>query len=51
MIPEAPPTGVLVFVLAQQYDITLQRSTAVIVISTVVSVVTLSALFVALGVG
>ncbi|HUT50047.1 MAG TPA: AEC family transporter [Alphaproteobacteria bacterium] len=45
------PTGALVFVLAQQYDIYLQRSTAAIVISTVVSVLTLSALFVLLGVG
>jgi len=45
------PTGALVFVLAQQYDIYLQRSTAAIVVSTVVSVVTLSALFVVLGVG
>ena len=51
VILAALPTGVLVFVLAQQYDIYLQRSTAVIVVSTVVSVVTLSALFVGLGVG
>ncbi len=51
VILAALPTGALVFVLAQQYDIYLQRSTAAIVISTVVSVVTLSALFVALGVG
>ena len=39
-----------VFVLAQQYDIYLQRATSAILISTVVSVLTLSALFVALGV-
>ena len=51
VILAALPTGALVFVLAQQYDIYLQRSTAAIVISTVLSVLTLSALFVALGVG
>jgi len=46
----ALPTGALVFVLAQQYDIYLQRATSAILISTVVSVLTLSVLFVALGV-
>jgi predicted permease len=39
------------FVLAQQYGIYVQRATAAIMVSTVASVVTLSALFVALGVG
>ena len=50
VILAALPTGALVFVLAQQYDIYLQRATSAILISTVVSVLTLSALFVALGV-
>lgn len=50
VILAALPTGALVFVLAQQYDVYLQRSTAAIMISTVLSVVTLSALFVILGV-
>jgi malonate transporter len=51
VIAAALPTGALVFVLAQQYDIYLQRSTAAIMLSTVASVVTLSALFVLLGAG
>ncbi len=51
VILAALPTGALVFVLAQQYNIYLQRSTSVILLSTVFSVVTLSVLFVALGVG
>jgi len=51
VILAALPTGALVFVLAQQYGIYVQRATSVILISTVVSVVTLSALFVLLGVG
>jgi predicted permease len=38
------PTGVPVFVLAQQYDTFVTRSSAVIVVSTALSVVTLSAL-------
>jgi predicted permease len=37
--------------LAQQYDIYVQRSTASIMVSTVISVVTLSVLLVLLGVG
>ena len=41
----------LAFVLAQQYGIYVQRATATIMVSTVLSVVTLSALFVLLGVG
>jgi predicted permease len=49
VILAALPTGALVFVLAQQYNIYLQRSTAAIVISTIVSVLTLSVLFVVLG--
>ncbi len=47
----ALPTGALVFVLAQKYDIYVQRSTAAIMVSTVISVVTLSVLFFLLGVG
>jgi predicted permease len=47
----ALPTGSLVFVLAQQYDVYTQRATAVILVSTIASVVTLSGLFAILGVG
>ena len=50
-IQAALPTGALVFVLAQKYDLYVQRATAAIMVSTVLSVVTLSALFVFLGVG
>ena len=46
----ALPTGSLVFVLAQRYGIYTQRATAAILVSTVLSVVTLSALFALLGV-
>jgi predicted permease len=51
VILAALPTGALVFVLAQRYDIFVQRSTAAIMASTVFSVLTLSALFLALGIG
>jgi malonate transporter and related proteins len=51
VIQSALPTGALVFVLAQQYGTYVQRSTAAIMASTVVSLVTLSALFVYLGIG
>jgi hypothetical protein len=47
----ALPTGSLVFVLAQQYGVYTQRATAVILVSTVVSVITLVGLFAILGVG
>ena len=40
----ALPTGALVFVVAQRYDVYVQRSSAIILISTLVSVVTVSAL-------
>ena len=50
VILAALPTGALVFVLAQQYDIYVQRSTAAIMVSTVISVVTLSVFFAVLGV-
>ena len=46
----ALPTGSLVFVLAQQYGVYVERSTAAILVSTVLSVVTLFALFALLGV-
>lgn len=47
----ALPTGALGFVLAQQYGIYVQRATAAILVSTVLSVITLSVLFAILGVG
>jgi predicted permease len=50
LVQSALPTGALVFVLAQQYGIYVQRSTAVIMVSTVLSLVTLSVLFVYLGI-
>jgi predicted permease len=46
----ALPTGSLVFVLAHRYGIYTRRATAVILLSTVLSVLTLSALFAVLGV-
>lgn len=51
LVQSALPTGALVFILAQQYGIYVQRSTAVIMVSTVISLVTLSALFVYLDIG
>lgn len=45
----ALPTGALVFVLAQQYGTYTQRSTSAILGSTVLSVLTLSALFALIG--
>ena len=45
VILAALPTGALVFVLGQQYGVYVQRATAAILASTVLSVVTLSALF------
>ncbi len=44
----ALPTGALTFVLAQRYGVYLQRSVAVILISTLLSVATLSLLFILL---
>ncbi len=49
VLQAALPSGVPVFVLAQQYNTFVSRSSAVIVVSTAVSVVTLSALLVFLG--
>lgn len=46
VILSALPTGALIFVLAQKYDIYLQRSTSVILISTLLSVLTVSAVIV-----
>jgi hypothetical protein len=48
VILSALPTGALVFVLAQQYGIYVQRASAVILASTVVSIVTLSVFMVLL---
>lgn len=50
VIMAALPTGALAFVLAQRYNIYTQRSTAAIMISTVVSVLTISVLLNFLGV-
>jgi predicted permease len=47
----ALPTGSLVFVLAQQYGVYTQRATAAILVSTILSLVTLFALFAILGIG
>lgn len=44
VILAALPTGALAFVLAQRYDLYVQRATSVTLISTVLSVVTVSAL-------
>lgn len=49
VILAALPTGALSFVLAQRYESYIQRATSVIMVSTVLSLVTLSLLFVALG--
>jgi malonate transporter and related proteins len=49
VILAALPTGATVFVLAQRYGIYVQRSSALILISTVLSLATLSALFLVLG--
>ena len=49
VILSALPTGALTFVLAQRYEVYIQRATSVILVSTVLSLVTLSLLFVALG--
>ena len=51
VIMAALPTGALTFVLAQRYEIYIQRATSVILISTVLSVVTLTLLFLLIGVG
>lgn len=50
VIMAALPTGSLSFVLAQRYQVYIERATSVILVSTVFSVATLSALFVIVGV-
>jgi malonate transporter and related proteins len=50
VILAALPTGSLVFVLAHQYGLYTQRATSAILLSTLLSIVTLSALFLLLGV-
>jgi predicted permease len=50
VVLSALPTGALVFILAQQYGVYTQRSTSAILLSTVASVATLSALFAVFGV-
>src|SRR5690625_4437939 len=50
VIQAALPTGALVFVLASSYDVYVQRATSVILLSTVLSIVSLSVLFVLLGI-
>jgi len=49
VILAALPAGTLTFVLAQRYETYIQRATSVILISTVLSVLTLSALFLVIG--
>ena len=49
VILAALPTGALTFVLAQRYETYIQRATSVILVSTVLSLVTLSLIFLALG--
>jgi hypothetical protein len=44
------PTGALTFVLAQRYEVYIQRATSVILVSTVLSLLSLSALFLVIGV-
>lgn len=51
VIQAALPTGALVFVLAQRYDVYIQRATSTILISTVFSVITLSLIFTYFGIG
>lgn len=50
VILSALPVGALVFILAHQYGVFVQRSTAAILVSTVLSAVTLSLLLALLGV-
>jgi predicted permease len=50
VILAALPTGASIFVVAQQYDVAVRRASATVALSTAVSVVTISVLFVLLGV-
>lgn len=45
----ALPTGALVFVVAQRYDVFVQRGSAAVLVSTILSVITLSVLLVIYG--
>lgn len=47
----ALPVGALVFVVAQQYDVYVERASAAVVATTALSVVTVSLLLILLGVG
>ncbi|MCB1510993.1 MAG: AEC family transporter [Hyphomicrobiaceae bacterium] len=47
----ALPVGALVFVVAQQYNVFIQRASSAIVLTTALSLATMSALLVAFGVG
>jgi hypothetical protein len=49
VIQAALPSGVPVFVLAQQYKTFITRSSAAIVVSTAISVLTVSAVFILIG--
>jgi malonate transporter len=50
IILAALPTGSSVFVVAEQYGVAVRRTSAIVALTTVVSVMTLSVLFVVLGV-
>jgi len=51
VILSALPTGALTFVLAQRYGVYIERATSVILVSTVLSLISLSAIFLMIGVG
>ena len=51
VVQAALPTGALVFVIAQQYGVYVQRATAVILVATLASIVSLPLLLIQLGVG
>ncbi len=50
VLTAAMPTGALVFVVAQKYGVFVQRGSATVLVTTVLSLLTLSALFVVYGV-
>jgi len=50
IILAALPTGSSIFIVAQQYEVAVRRASATVALSTAFSVLTLSALFIALGV-
>jgi malonate transporter and related proteins len=49
VIMAALPTGALAFVVAQQYRVYIERTSAVILFSTVISLATLSAFMLIMG--